>query len=74
MEALVEMYHSLAEATDDPNNMIRVLFLDYRKTFDQINHNSFLKKLVQLGLPYTPNAVVELLPHSHCVGANLTAP
>ena len=25
-------------------------------------------------LGYTPNAVVELLPHSHCVGANLTAP
>ena len=23
---------------------------------------------------YTPNAVVELLPHRHCVGANLTAP
>ena len=23
---------------------------------------------------YTPNAVVELLLHSHCVGANLTAP
>ena len=23
---------------------------------------------------HTPNAVVELLPHRHCVGANLTAP
>ena len=23
---------------------------------------------------YTPNAVVELLPHRHCVGANLRAP
>ena len=23
---------------------------------------------------YTPNAMVELLPHRHCVGANLTAP
>ena len=27
-----------------------------------------------LDLSYTPNAVVELLPHSHCVGANVTAP
>ena len=25
----VEMYHNWDEATDDPNNMISILFLDY---------------------------------------------
>ena len=29
---------------------------------------------LMLSKDYTPNAVVKLLPHCHCVGANLTAP
>ena len=38
-------------ATDDPNNMVRILFLDYRKAFDHIDHNILLRKMTQLGLP-----------------------
>ena len=32
------------------------------------------KKSFRLVIDYTPNAVVELLPHRHCVGATLIAP
>ena len=33
-----------------------------------------LINLFQYAASYTPNAVVELLPHRHCVGATLIAP
>ena len=51
VDAPVELWHNWAVATDDPNSMVRILFLDYRKAFDHIDHNILLTKMAQLGLP-----------------------
>ena len=51
VNTLVELRDKWAVATDDPNNTVRILFLDYRKAFDHIDHSIHLRKMVQLGLP-----------------------
>ena len=48
---LVEMLHKWYEATDVTGNFVRVLFLDYRKEFDLINHDILNNKLVKMELP-----------------------
>ena len=47
----VEMLHKWYEATDVTGNVVRVLFLDYRKTFDLINQDILIDKLVTMELP-----------------------
>ena len=39
---LVEMLHKWYEATDVTGDFVRVLFLDYRKAFDVINHDMLI--------------------------------
>ena len=51
MDALVELWHNWAVGTDDPNNLVRILFPDYMKGFDHIDHTILLRKMAQLGLP-----------------------
>ena len=50
-DALVEMVHKWSEATDKPGTFVRVLFIDYTKAFDLINHELLITKLVDVGLP-----------------------
>ena len=47
----VEMLHKWYEATDVTGKFVRVLFLDYRKAFDLINHDILIDTLVKMELP-----------------------
>ena len=40
IDALVEMIHMWYKATDEPGTTVRVLFMDYSKAFDLINHET----------------------------------
>ena len=50
-DALVEMLHKWYEATDEPGTTVTVLFLDYSKAFDLINHKILINKVVAMNLP-----------------------
>ena len=50
-DALVEMLHKWYESTDVTGNFARLLFLDYRRAFDVINHNILLNKMVGMEIP-----------------------
>ena len=50
-DVLVEMLHKWYEATYVTGNFVRILFLNYRKAFDLINHDILIDKLVKMELP-----------------------
>jgi len=43
--------HELFLASDNSQNIIRVLFIDFTKAFDVIDHNVLLNKFVNCGMP-----------------------
>ena len=43
--ALISMLHNWAGATDGSENSVRVLLVDYRKTFDFIDHSILINKI-----------------------------
>jgi hypothetical protein len=48
--ALIDILHIWHQALDDRNS-VRVLFIDYSKAFDQIDHATVLDKMASLGVP-----------------------
>lgn len=49
--ALIKILHPVYEGSDDSNNFIRILFVDFTKAFDRIDHNKLLDKLVGYNFP-----------------------
>ena len=49
--ALLKIMHELFLASDSSQNIIRVLFVDFTKAFDVIDHNVLFNKFVNCGMP-----------------------
>ena len=49
--ALIEFSHMLFESSDDNRNIIRVMFVDFSKAFDLIDHNVIASKLFENKFP-----------------------
>ena len=50
-DALIEMVHNCYKTTDALGTYVRVIFLDFAKDFDLINHEMLLKKLKDNDIP-----------------------
>jgi len=47
---LVELLHTWNEALDQ-RKCVRVLFVDFQKTFDHVDHTTVIRKFLQFGIP-----------------------
>ena len=84
-DALVEMFHKWHVATYVTGNFVRVLFLDYMKAFDLINHDMLIDKLVKMELPahlvrwmaaflLDQATLMEAFPRELCLDINIFVP
>ena len=48
--ALLYLIHKWYEAMDTPNRIIRIIFLDFKKALDLIDHNILLKDMKSIGV------------------------
>ena len=48
--ALVDILHHWHQALDN-NESVRVIFIDYAKAFDHVDHSTFVSKLYNLSVP-----------------------
>ena len=51
LSALIVLTHSLFNSSDDAHNFVRVLFVDFRKAFELIDHTVLFQKLNQYNCP-----------------------
>ena len=48
--ALIYLLHKWHMAMESLKKFVRIMFLDFRKTFDLINHNMLLENFMQIGV------------------------
>ena len=48
--SLVRLLHNWHEAMDETQRIIRIVFLDFRKAFDLIDHNKLLENMWNIGV------------------------
>ena len=56
--ALLNLLHNWYKALEKLKTLIRVLFLDFSKAFDLINHNKLLQDMKTMGSPYIVDCLV----------------
>jgi gmma-aminobutyric acid receptor subunit gamma/cGMP-dependent protein kinase 2 len=49
--ALIKLTHEIFQASDNSNNFVRILFIDFSKAFDKIDHNILLQKFMDYNFP-----------------------
>ena len=49
--ALIKILHQISQASDNSKNFIRILFVDFSKAFDKIDHNILFQKFVDFDFP-----------------------
>ena len=49
--ALIKLTHEIFRASENSNNFIRILFVDFTKAFDLIDHNVLLNKFIDYDFP-----------------------
>ncbi len=50
-QSLIELLHSWLAALEKPDRVVQILFLDFRKTIDKVDHTILLRKLASVGIP-----------------------
>ena len=63
VHALIELVHEWKYALDTLETMIRILFVDFSKAFDRVDHHTLLIKCTSLGLP---NFIIKWLTSFLC--------
>jgi hypothetical protein len=49
--ALAELVHKWISVLETPKTSVRILFLDFRKAFDRVDHTTVIEKLESMGVP-----------------------
>ena len=50
INALVNLIHKWHKSMDEMHRVIRIVFLDFRKAFDLIDHNKLLENMEEMGV------------------------
>ena len=50
MHALIYLLYKWYMAMESPNKIVRIVFLDFRKALDLIDHNLLLEDFMQIGV------------------------
>ena len=50
MLALVNLIHKWYLAMETPDRVIRIIFLDFRKAYDLVDHNKLLENFEKIGV------------------------
>ncbi len=50
INALVNLIHKWHKSMDEMHRVIRIVFLDFRKAFDHIDHNKLLENMEEMGV------------------------